>query len=110
MCMANIKVSAAVIPSTANTPLDARCRIDREEDIYIIENPAIGLLVYCIGNGKYYIVTSLKAKEIGAIIVQDAAVDTYKELSTGGELTEEAKNDLLDELEDRLLNGEWGTE
>jgi hypothetical protein len=53
-------------------------------------------------------VKTLKAKQVGAITVQDAAVDTYEELG-GGELSEDQKNELLDELEDRLLNGEWGT-
>ena len=107
--MANIKVASAVIPSKVDTPLDARSRITAEVDILNIENPAIGQLVYCTANGKFYVVTGLKAKQIGAITVQNAAVDTYTELSTGGELSEEQKEELLNELEDRLLNGEWGT-
>ena len=107
--MANIKVAGAVIPSKVDTPLDARSRITAEVDILNIDNPAIGQLVYCIANGKFYVVTGLKAKQIGAIQVQNAAVDTYAELSTGGELSEEQKEELLNELEDRLLNGEWGT-
>lgn len=111
--MANIKVANAVIPSKVDTPLDARSRITAEVEILNIENPAIGQLVYCINNGKFYVVTGLKAKQIGAITVQNAAVDTYEELSTGGGggggLSEAEKEELLNELEDRLLNGEWGT-
>ena len=107
--MANIKVANAVIPSKVDTPLDARSRITSEVDILNIENPAIGQLVYCTTNGKFYVVTGLKPKMVGAIQVQNAAVDTYTELSTGGELSEEQKEELLNELEDRLLNGEWGT-
>jgi hypothetical protein len=106
--MANIKVASAVIPSKVDTPLDARSRVAYEADILNLENPAIGQLVYCTGTGKFYVVKTLKAKQVGAITVQDAAVDTYEELG-GGELSEDQKNELLDELEDRLLNGEWGT-
>ena len=107
--MANIKVSNAVIPSMVDTPLDARSRVSIESDIESIENPSVGQLVYCVASKKFYVVTSLKAKNIGAIQVQNAAVDTYKELATGGEISEEQKEELLNELEDRLLNGEWGT-
>lgn len=109
--MANIKVAGAVIPSKVDTPLDARSRITAEVDILNIENPAVGQLVYCTGNGKFYVVKTLKAKQVGAIQVQNAAVDTYEELATGGggEISEEQKEELLNELEDRLLNGEWGT-
>jgi hypothetical protein len=108
----NVKIANSVIPSKVDTPLDARSRVVSEADILNIENPAIGQLVYCINNGKFYVVTGLKAKQIGAITVQNAAVDTYEELSAGGgggEISEEQKEELLNELEDRLLNGEWGT-
>jgi hypothetical protein len=104
----NVKIANSVIPSKVDTPLDSRSRVAYEADILNLENPAIGQLVYCTGTGKFYVVKTLKAKQVGAITVQDAAVDTYEELG-GGELSEDQKNELLDELEDRLLNGEWGT-
>ena len=107
----NVKIANSVIPSKVDTPLDARSRVVAEADILNIENPAVGQLVYCTGNGKFYVVKTLKEKQVGAIMVQNAAVDTYEELAAGGgELSEDQKNELLDELEDRLLNGEWGTE
>ena len=105
----NVKIANSVIPSKVDTPLDARSRVAYEADILNLENPAIGQLVYCIATGKFYIVKTLKEKQVGAITAQNAAVDTYTELSTGGELSEEQKEELLNELEDRLLNGEWGT-
>lgn len=108
--MSTIKVADAVIPSRVNTPLDVRSRVASESDILRIENPAIGGLVYCTGTGKFYVIKTLKEKQVGAIVTQNAAVDTYEELSTGGELSEDQKEDLLNELENRLLNGEWGTE
>lgn len=107
--MANIKVADSVILSKANTPLDARCRVATEADILNIELPFVGLLVYVLDSGKFYTITSVKEKVIGAMTVAETAVDTYEELATGGELSEDQKNELLDELEDRLLNGEWGT-
>lgn len=111
--MANIKIANSVIPSKANTPLDARSRVETEADMLNIEAPAVGALVYCLANGKFYVITGLKEKMIGGMAVPELAVATYKELTTeagGGELSEEQKEELLNELEDRLLNGEWGTE
>lgn len=108
--MANIKLASSVIPSTVDTPLDARSRVAAEADIINIEAPAVGQMIYCTETGKFYIVKTLTSKTIGAIVVQNAAVGTYEELSTGGELSEDQENALLDKLEDRLLNGEWGTE
>ena len=106
----NVKIANSVIPSKVDTPLDARSRVVAEADILNIENPAVGQIVYCTGNGKFYVVKTLKEKQVGAIVVQNAAVDTYEELATGGgEISEEQKEELLNELEDRLLNGEWGT-
>lgn len=106
----NVKIAKSVIPSKVDTPLDARSRITAEVEILNIENPAVGQLVYCTGNGKFYVVKTLKVKHVGAIMVQNAAVDTYEELAAGGgEISEEQKEELLNELEDRLLNGEWGT-
>ena len=109
--MANIKVADSVILSKANTPLDARCRVEVEADILNIELPFVGLLVYVISTGEFYIVTAVKERIIGAMTVADAAVAEYKLLSTGsGGLSEKEKEALLDELENRLLAGEWGTE
>lgn len=110
--MANIKIAASVIPAKANMMLDARSRVATEADMLNIEAPAVGALVYCLANGKFYVITGLKEKMIGGMAVPELAVATYKELTTeaGGGLSEEQKEELLNELEDRLLNGEWGTE
>jgi hypothetical protein len=107
----NVKIANSVIPSKVDTPLDARSRVAYEADILNIENPSIGQLVYCTSTGKFYVIKTLKSKTVGAIGVQNAAVDIYEELATGGgELSEAQKEELLDELENRLLNGEWGNE
>lgn len=82
--MANTIIASAVLPGSVDTPLDARSRVSGVPDILNIENPYIGQLVYCTGDGKYYIVRSLKAKQIGVFLVENAAVDRYEEFSPGG--------------------------
>lgn len=52
----NIKVAGGLVPGVVNTPLDARSRVATEEDIWNIENPALGGLVFCTGTGKFYII------------------------------------------------------
>lgn len=81
--MANTIIASAVLPGSVDTPLDARSRVSGVPDILNIENPYIGQLVYCTGDGKYYIVRSLKAKQIGVFLVENAAVDRYEEFSSG---------------------------
>lgn len=111
--MTNIKISNSVVPSNVDTPLDSRSRVLSESDILLIDNPFVGQLVYCISNGKFYVVTSLKEKTVGAVVVQNASVNTYIELATGGSggITEDQKNEILNELKSHLneaiLNGEW---
>ena len=83
--MANIKVADSIIPSKVNIPLDPRSRVATETDILNIEVPAVGQLVYCMGDGKLYVITALKSKLIGSMNVADAAVAEYKELVSGGE-------------------------
>ena len=81
--MANIKIADSVIPSKANTPLDARSRVATEADILNIEAPAVGALVYCLANGKFYVITGLKEKMVSAMAVPDLAVATYEEFDPG---------------------------
>ena len=80
----NVKIANSVIPSKVDTPLDARSRVAYEADMLNIENPAVGQLVYCTSNGKFYVIKTLKTKQIGAIAVQNGAVDTYEELASSG--------------------------
>ena len=79
-----IQVAQPLIPSTVNTPIDARTIVSGTLDIPNIELPYIGMRVYCTGNGKEYRITSLKSKTIGALTVANAAVDTYEEITEGG--------------------------
>jgi len=101
-------IHGSLIPSTTNTPLDARCRVATEADISKIENPYVGLLIYCIENSKFYVVTSLTSKQIGPIESADSMIGSYIELVTDATLSEEDKNALFDEFEDRILSAAWG--
>ena len=76
--------SGGLIPSTINTPIDVRTRVNTVNDIYNINLPYVGMIVYVIDEDKYYKVKSLKALEITGvtdIIIDDALVDTFEELS-----------------------------
>ena len=82
--MATVKTAGGLIPGTVDTPLDARGRVSAEAEIMNIENPVLGALVFCSENGKYYKITALKSKQIGALTVPNAAVAEYEEFQSGG--------------------------
>lgn len=95
--MANIKVADSVILSKANTPLDARCRVATEADILNIELPFVGLLVYVLDSGKFYTVTAVKEKLIGAMTVAGAAVAEYEEFKNSAENITADKVNIADQ-------------
>ena len=103
--MANIKLASSVIPSTVDTPLDARSRVAAEVDILNIETPSIGQMIYCTETGKFYVVKTLTSKTIGGIVVQNAAVGDYEVFSA--ELSKDYESDLIEKIENRLISGEW---
>lgn len=76
-----ILTSGGLRPTTINTPLDERQRVHTKEDIYLIDNPYIGMEVYVVDEGVRYTVKSLKPKEIGGMEISDAAVDEIMESS-----------------------------
>ena len=76
--MPDITIAGALIPSTADTPIDRRTRVSSEASIAAIENPYIGMHIFVSGTGREYVVKSLKSKTIGALEVQNAAVDRYE--------------------------------
>lgn len=80
-----IMSSGGFIPSVANTPLDLRTRVQTINDIYNIELPYVGMLVYVIDEDKYYKIKTLKNKVMGAIILKDLLVDTFEVFSQGAQ-------------------------
>ena len=68
-------------PNSADTPLDIRTRVETEADILSIPRPYVGMVVYVKDTGKRYEILTLKNAQSGLSVVENAAVDTYKELS-----------------------------
>ena len=94
--MSIIETATSLRPGIVDTPLDARCRINTLAEISTIELPYVGQIIYCIETGKYYKVTSLKSRLIGALTVPDAAIDTYEAIPV-----------TTAEIEDLFLKGSW---
>ena len=81
------KTTGNLIPSAVNTPLDARARVATLADVANMQNPELGGIFYCIETGRHYKITALKSKTIGAIDVENAAVDTYEALPDAADLS-----------------------
>lgn len=70
-----IIIGGAVLPSTPDTPTDARCRVQTFEDIQNVENPYVGMKIYVVDSGKEYVVRKLIDKEVGGITIPGGAID-----------------------------------
>lgn len=96
--MANIITSGALLPSTADTPLDARTRVETLADVANMQNPELGGIFYCVETGKHYKITALTSKTIGAIDVENTAVDTYEALPDAADLHAHTNKTILDKI------------
>lgn len=76
-------------PSTKDTPIDIRSRVETETDILSIPNPYVGMIVYVRDTGKRFEVLSIKEMQSGLSIV--SRVGEYKEFSVQQNLDEYAK-------------------
>ena len=74
-----IVTAGGITPASVDTPGDTRTRVETENDILNIPNPYVGMIVYVRDTDKYFKIKTLKEKEIGNTIIQNAAVDTYEE-------------------------------
>ena len=70
-----IIIGGAVLPSTPDTPTDARCRVQTFEDIQNVENPYVGMKIYVVDSGKEYVVRKLADKQVGGITIEGGAID-----------------------------------
>lgn len=70
-----IIIGGATQPSTINTPGDKRERVATFEEIYSIDNPAVGGTVWVEDEQKEYRIISLKPKLIGGMEISDGAVN-----------------------------------
>lgn len=101
-------------PSTVDTPIDIRTRVETENDILSIPNPYIGMIVFVKDTGKRFEVISIKEVQSGLSKV--SRVDQYKEFSAHQNLDEYVKkteiptkvseltNDALYTTEDYVTN------
>ena len=103
MSMENNKkvvISGPLMPSTKDTPIDVRTRVESLEDVPNIQLPYVGMVFYVKSEGKHYTVKSLKAKDLNGILVEDALIDQYEEFGThiDIDLSEFATEELVEEL------------
>ena len=84
----NINVSGALIPTTINTPLDARTVVDTIEDLSTISYPHIGMQVYIVSENRFIHVTSLGPKRIGPLIIPLASIDSWEYSDNGSKVAE----------------------
>lgn len=70
-----IIIGGATQPSTINTPSDKRERVKTFDEIFSIDNPAVGGTVWVEDEQKEYRIISLKPKMIGGMEIADGAVN-----------------------------------
>lgn len=78
--MSTIQVGGQLQPGTVDTPLDARARVDTVSAVAEIPLPFIGMTFFIKDTGKLYVVKSLKSRQIGPVVTENAAIDEYEEL------------------------------
>ena len=98
MSFDKVITSGAIIPSTTDTPTDFRTRVDTVNDIYNIELPYVGMIVYVISEDKYYKIKTLKAKEMTGELIDNISVDTFEKFNYATEDTVVALQQEIAEL------------
>ena len=98
-----IIISGPLMPSTKDTPIDSRTRINSLEEVYSIQLPFVGMIFFVKSEGKHYTVKSLKAKDLNGVVIEDAVIDQYEEFGSNINLddfdfSEFATEELVEEL------------
>ena len=78
--MSKIIVNGSLIPSTKNSPLDIRTRVNTIEEVSSIQMPFVGMIFYVIDEDKFYVVKKLKGSVVGNIEIKDNAIDVFEPL------------------------------
>ena len=73
-------VSGSLIPSSNNSPLDLRTRINTIAEVESIQVPFIGMIFYVMDEEKFYVVKSLKSMEMGDMVLKDSVIDRFEPL------------------------------
>lgn len=92
-----IIIGGAVMPSTVNTPTDARTRVQTFADIANIDNPFVGMEVWVIDEAKEYRIKKLVPKVIGGIEIPDGAID-IEDASAVVDAKEEIKAETMEQV------------
>lgn len=87
-----IIIGGAVMPSTVNTPTDARTRVQTFQDIASIDNPFVGMEVWVMDEAKEYRIKKLIPKVIGGFEIPDGAIDI-----NDPEAVVDAKKEIIEE-------------
>lgn len=80
-------------PTTTDTPLDMRTRVNTRAELSEIDNPYVGMEIYIVDEKKRITVTALKSKEIGGIEIPGAAID----------IEEGVEDQVTSSLEERIV-------
>ena len=75
-----VVISGSLIPSSLDTPIDARARIMSLNDVASINVPYVGMIFYVEEEGEFYFVKSLKGKVVNGVTLPDAVIDKYEAL------------------------------
>lgn len=98
-----IIIGGATQPSTINTPSDKRERVSTFEEIYSIDNPAVGGTVWVEDEQKEYRIISLKPKTIGGMEIENGAVN---EVVAEAEIISRHLNIDADSVADSIASNE----
>lgn len=89
-----IIIGGAVLPSTPDTPTDARCRVQTFEDIQNVENPYVGMKIYVVDDEKEYVVRKLADKQIGGITIPGGSIDMESVEDIAEEMSRKVQEDI----------------
>lgn len=73
-------------PQRTNLPLDSRVVLETMNDIENVDLPFVGMIFYVKETDKVYVVQTLKAKKVGMTSLENAVIDSYKEIGSGADI------------------------
>lgn len=89
-----IIIGGAVLPSTPDTPTDARCRVQTFADIENVENPYVGMKIYVVEEETEYVVRKLSDKQIGGITIPGGSIDMESVEDVAEEMSRKVQEDI----------------
>ena len=74
----SLVLNGGIKPSVKNTPGDIRTRIANISEVELIPLPFVGMIFYVEDEQAFYVVKSLKGKQVGPIVVTESIVKKFK--------------------------------